>query len=256
MICAVDIGNTSTAAGLLAGAEVRARTSLRTDATAAPKAIWAEIARGLGDRIDVEGAIVCSVVPKATPAVMQAIRAGAGVEPVEFAAKTPIGITNRYEPPSDVGADRLANAYAAWKLYGLPAIIVDIGTALTVDCINEQAEYLGGVIAPGIGISLDALHNRTAMLPKVELEPPPRVLGTSTVSSIQSGVTHGHSLMIAGLVDKLRDELAFGPETRVIITGGYTAVLGPQLEAVSTLIEPELTLKGLALIHQAIARAR
>ena len=256
MILAVDIGNTSTAAGLMAGREVCAHTSLRTDAAAAPDAIWAEIAGGLGNKIDVEGAIVCSVVPKATPGMMEAIRTGAGVEPIEFTPETPIGITNRYEPQSDVGADRLANAYAAWKLYGLPAIIVDIGTALTIDCVTRDAEYLGGVIAPGIGISLDALHTRTAMLPKVELEPPPRVLGTSTVTSIQSGVTHGHSLMIAGLVDKLRDELKLGPETHVIITGGYTAILGPQIEAVSTLIEPELTLKGLALIHQAIARTQ
>jgi type III pantothenate kinase len=256
MICAVDIGNSSTAAGLMAGTEVHAHTSLPTNAAVAPEAIWTKLAKGLGDKSDVEGAIVCSVVPKATPNVMAAIRTGAGVEPVEFTADTPIGITNRYEPPSDVGADRLANAYAAWKLYGLPAIIVDIGTGLTVDCVNEQAEYLGGVIAPGIGISLDALHNRTAMLPKVELEPPPRVLGTSTVTSIQSGVTHGHALMIAGLVDKLRDELKFGPGTHVIITGGYTAILGPQIEAISTLIEPELTLKGLALIHRAITPTR
>jgi len=252
MILALDIGNTSTAVGLMAGREVRAHTSLRTDAAAGPKAIWAEMAGGLGDNI--EGAIVCSVVPKVTPGVMEAIRAGAGVEPVEFTAETPIGITNRYEPPSDVGADRLANAYAAWKLYGLPAIIVDIGTALTIDCVTRDAEYLGGVIAPGISISLDALHTRTAMLPKVDLEPPPRVLGTSTVTSIQSGITHGHSLMIAGLVNKLRDELKLGSEAHVIITGGYTAILGPQIEAVSTLIDPELTLKGLALIHQAIAR--
>ncbi len=255
MMLAVDIGNSSTAVGLMVGTEVRAHAGLRTDAAAAPDTIWAKIAKGLGDRIDIKGAIVCSVVPKATQAVLEAIRTGAGVEPIEFTAETPIGITNRYEPPSDVGADRLADAYAAWKLYGLPAIIVDIGTGLTVDCINEKAEYLGGVIAPGIGISLDALHTGAALLPKVELELPPRVLGTSTVTSIQSGVTHGHALMIAGLVDKLRDELGFGAEAHVIITGGYTAILGPQIKAVSTLIDPQLTLKGLALIHQAIARA-
>ena len=256
MILAVDIGNTKTAAGLVEGVEVRAQASARTDQKAFFTAIWADLADGLGNEPDVEGAIVCSVVPKATPGVMAAIRRGAGIEPIEFTAETPVGITNRYEPPSDVGADRLANAYAAWKLHGLPAIIVDSGTALTIDCVTCDAEYLGGVIAPGIGISLDALDNRTALLPRVELEPPPRVLGTSTVTSIQSGITHGHSLMIAGLVDKLRDELKFGPEARVIITGGYTAVLGPQIEAVSTLIEPELTLKGLALIHQAIAGAQ
>jgi type III pantothenate kinase len=199
-----------------------------------------------------DGAIVCSVVPTATSSVMRAIRERAGVEPVEFTAETPIGIANRYEPTSDVGADRLANAYAAWKLYGLPAIIVDIGTALTVDCINGAAEYLGGVIAPGIGISLDALHNRTAMLPQVELEAPPRVLGTSTVASIQSGITHGHALMIAGLVDKLRDELAFGEDVHIVITGGYTAVLGDQLRQVSSVIDPDLTLKGLGLIHEVL----
>jgi type III pantothenate kinase len=249
VILAVDIGNSKTAAGLVEGTAVRARASVRTDAGAAPDAIWEALSKGLGPNRAVDGATVCSVVPKATAAVMRAIREGAGVEPVEFTVETPIGITNRYEPPSDVGGDRLANAYAAWKLHGLPAIIVDIGTALTVDCINSKAEYLGGVIAPGIGISLDALHDRTALLPLVELEAPPRVLGTSTVTSIQSGIMHGHALMIAGLVDKLRNEPAFGAEARVVITGGYTAVLGDQLRQVSNLIDPDLTLKGLALIH-------
>ncbi len=252
MILAVDIGNTKTAAGLVEGTEVSARTAIWTDEKARPEVIWAELVADFGREPAVEGAIVCSVVPAATAAVMEAIRGGAGVEPVEFTTETPIGITNRYEPPGDVGADRLANAYAAWKLYGLPAIIVDIGTALTIDCITRDAEYLGGVIAPGIGISLDALHDRTALLPQVELEPPPQVLGTSTVASIQSGITHGHSLMIAGLVDKLRDELGFGAEAHVVVTGGYTAVLGAQLRQVSSLIDPDLTLKGLALIHDVL----
>jgi type III pantothenate kinase len=256
MILAVDIGNTKTAAGLMAGAEVRARANVRTDTSAAPEVLWAALAAGLGGKVRVDGAIVCSVVPKATARVVEAVRTGAGVEPVEFTATTPVGITNRYEPPGDVGADRLVNAYAAWKLHGLPAIIVDIGTALTIDCISREAEYLGGVIAPGIGISLDALHERTALLPRVELKPPARLLGTSTATSIQSGVTHGHAVMIASLVEGLRQELPGGREAHVVITGGYTAILRPQLEAVSTLIEPELTLKGLALIYEALARAQ
>ena len=260
MILAIDIGNTKTAAGLVEGTDVRARASAATNAaTNAPTnaqpalaAAWAKLCRDVGKAPRLDGAIVCSVVPKATPAVMQAVRELTGLEPIEYTAATPIGITVRYEPPSDVGADRLVNAYAAWQLHGLPAIIADIGTALTIDCINAKAEYLGGVIAPGIGISLDALHTRTALLPKVELEAPPRVLGTSTVTSIQSGVTHGHTLMIGGLIAKLRDELGFGPETQIIITGGYTVVLAPHLLQISDLIDPDLTLRGLALIHQRI----
>ena len=253
MILAVDIGNTKTAAGLLEGTDVRARASAPTDAKAAVQAIWAELQKTLGGKPSVKGAIVCSVVPKATAPAMEAIRELVSVEPVEFTAETPIGITNRYEPPGDVGADRLANAYAAWKLHGLPAIIVDIGTALTIDCINAEAEYLGGVIAPGIGISLDALHNRTALLPQVKLEPPPRVLGTTTAASIQSGITRGHTVMIASLVEALREELGFGPDAHVVITGGYTAVLEPHLRPISKLIDPDLTLRGLSLIHAALA---
>jgi len=256
MILAVDIGNTKTAAGLMAGAEVRAHADVRTDPQAAPERIWENLSAGLGETESIGGAIVCSVVPAVTPHVKAAIRGGTGVEPLEFTSDTPIGITNRYEPPGDVGADRLANAYAAWKLHGLPAIIVDIGTALTIDCLSRDAEYLGGVIAPGIGISLDALHDRTALLPRVKLEATPRVLGTSTVTSIQSGITHGHAQMIASLVSALRDELRFGPDAKVVITGGYTALLGPQLEPVSHLIDPELTLKGLALIHLALVGAK
>jgi type III pantothenate kinase len=252
MILAVDIGNTKTAAALMAGTEVQARANVRTDANASPEAIWSAFSGGVGAKARVEGAVVCSVVPKATAGVMAAVRTGAGVEPVEFTATTPVGITNRYEPPGDVGADRLVNAYAAWKLHGLPAIIVDIGTALTIDCISREAEYLGGVIAPGIGISLDALHERTALLPRVELKPPARLLGTSTVTSIQSGVTHGHTVMIASLVEGLRRELAGGEDAHVVITGGYTAVLGQRLRQVSEVIDPDLTLRGLALIYAAL----
>jgi type III pantothenate kinase len=256
MILAVDIGNTKTAAGLVEGTDVRARTSAPTDTRPELEAVWAELCRSVDNPPSISGAIVCSVVPKATAGVMEGVRKLAGVEPVEYTVAAPVGITVRYEPPGDVGADRLANAYAAWKLYGLPAIIVDIGTALTIDCINAKAEYLGGVIAPGIGISLDALHGRTALLPQVELRPPPRVLGTSTVTSIQSGITLGHSFMISGLVDALREELAFGPDGRVVITGGYTAILRRQLRRVSNLIDPDLTLKGLALIHQQVGSSR
>ena len=256
MILAVDLGNTKTAAGLVEGTDVRARASAATDARPALAAAWAKLCEAVGGAPRLDGAIVCSVVPKATPAVMQAVRELAGLDPVEYTAATPIGITVRYEPPSDVGADRLVNAYAAWQLHGLPAIIADIGTALTIDCINAKAEYLGGVIAPGIGISLDALHTRTALLPKVDLQPPPRVLGTSTITSIQSGITHGHMLMINGLITKLRDELGFGPETQVIITGGYTVVLAPQLLQISGLIDPDLTLRGLALIDDRIRASR
>ncbi|MBN1918036.1 MAG: type III pantothenate kinase [Verrucomicrobia bacterium] len=256
MILAVDIGNTKTALGLVEGTEVRARASALTDAQPALTAAWDGLCQTLSETPRLDGVIVCSVVPEATPSVMEAARALTGLEPVEYTAATPIGITVRYEPPSDVGADRLVNAYAAWQLHGLPAIIADIGTALTIDCINAEAEYLGGVIAPGIGISLDALHTRTALLPKVELQPPPRVLGVSTISSIQSGVTHGHMLMIAGLVAKLREELGFGQETQIIITGGYTVILAPRLLEISSLIDPDLTLRGLALIDKRIRPPR
>jgi type III pantothenate kinase len=129
-----------------------------------------------------------------------------------------------YENPAEVGADRIVNAVAAFEKYGGPCVIVDFGTATTFDCISKKGEYMGGVICPGIGISADALFQRTARLPRVEIRKPPRVIGTNTVGSLQSGLYYGYLGLVDGILERLRDEI--GEETRVIATGGLGALIG------------------------------
>jgi type III pantothenate kinase len=152
-----------------------------------------------------------------------------------------------YDSPADVGADRIVNAVAAYEKYGGPAIVVDFGTATTFDAVSAKGEYLGGVIAPGPGISADALFARTARLPRVEIKAPPRVIGTSTVGSIQSGLYYGYIGLIDGILERMIPEL--GPRTKVIATGGFSALIGTGTTHIQH-IDPNLTLEGLRLIHE------
>jgi len=157
------------------------------------------------------------------------------------------GIRILYENPLEVGADRIVNSVAAIVRVGAPAIVVDLGTATTFDAISPRGEYLGGVIVPGLVVSAEALFSRAAKLPRVDVRRPPRLIGRNTVHSIQSGLYHGYAAMINGMLKRIRAEMEGEP--RVVVTGGLSAVLADELEGVD-LIDPDLTLEGLRLIHQ------
>ena len=249
MIVTIDIGNTTTKFGFFEGKEPLFRLDTPSQSDSDVEDYWRPIRESLAPAAVIEGVILCSVVPSLTPVLSRLSLEKFGKEPIVFDSTSPTGLVNRCVPPEDVGADRLANAFAAWKIYGVPVILVDIGTAITVDMISEEAEYLGGVIAPGVEMAAEALSRKAALLPQVTLKPVEAVLGTDTLSAIRSGLTHGYAAMIVGLVNKLKEELAFPERAPVVLTGGHVALFRDLLSELPVTVDPNLTLKGLNLIY-------
>jgi type III pantothenate kinase len=260
VLLAVDLGNTSIKSGLFSGSALRARTrwpSRRELTATAARDSWLPwLAEQAVQQGELTAAIVCSVVPALTPVIAEGLRQLLGVAPVLVGPDTDTGIAVAGPDPLELGADRLVNAAAAWSLLrarALPSgkplsgqLVVDLGTATKLDVVSPRGELLGGVIAPGLETSLEGLVARAAKLRAVPLQAPARVLGQTTLSCVQSGVMHGHASLIDGLVARLRRELAFPCE--VLATGGYAPLIAPLTESLR-LIEPDLTLLGLAAIH-------
>jgi len=169
------------------------------------------------------------------------------VEPLFIDPAKNSGMPVRYDPPSDVGADRIVNGVAAFERYGGPCVVVDFGTATTFDAISREGEYLGGVICPGVQVSAEALFARAARLPRVEISRPEKVVGTSTVASIQSGLYFGYVGLVDGILRRMIAELGEG--TRVIATGGLASLIGKGTDLIEV-IDPDLTLEGLRLIYE------
>ena len=260
MLLALDIGNTNITLGTFrAGALV----SVRRAATA-PRATADELEAlvegllrldGLG-LSDMEAIAVASVVPALTGAVETIAERRSCPLLVATAGTVPLAI--RVDRPAEVGADRLVNALAAQRLYGTPAVVVDFGTATTLDAVATDGAYVGGAIAPGLELGLEALAARTAKLPRIELRAPDRAIGRDTVSAMQAGTVLGYRALAAGLLGQVRAELAEAAgippsEVRAILTGGLSAAPWARgLEGVDV-IDPELTLKGLAILHAEVA---
>ncbi len=196
---------------------------------------------------DVEDVVVTSVVPQVMYSMKNAFRKYLGKEPLVVQENLEIPIVNRYSNPAEVGADRLVNAFAALKKYGAPLIVVDFGTATTFDVIDASGAYLGGSIYPGIKVSLDALVGNTSKLPRVEIEPPAKVVGDNTVASIQSGIVYGYCGAVIHMLKLIRREL--GVEAKAVATGGLSGMIGRQTGAFAE-IDKSLTLDGLAMIYQ------
>ena len=195
----------------------------------------------------VNAVAVCSVVPPLTPTFVELCRANFGVEPLVVGAGTRTGIRILYDNPRDVGADRIADAAAALHLYGGPAIVVDMGTATVFDAISEKGEYLGGAIAPGLSVASDALFHSTSMLRRVDLAMPPQAIGKNTVHAIQSGLVLGSAEMVKGMVARFDRELGGG--SKVIGTGGLAALI-ERVANIFDVVDEDLTLAGLKLIHE------
>lgn len=194
---------------------------------------------------DIEGVAISSGVPPLT-ASLRTMSARLGFEAVVIEPGTKTGISILYDNPREVGADRIANAVGAFDLFGGPTVVVDFGTATTCDAVSANAEYLGGAIAPGIEVSLDALVGRASALSQVELKEPSSVLGKSTVESIQSGVMFGYASQVDGLCSRIQSEIG---EANVVATGGLSALIAP-LSASIDHVEPFLTLHGLRLVFE------
>lgn len=260
MLLVVDIGNTNITLGLVAGGALVATRRGGTQRATTSDELELLLAGllGLDGRFldAVTGIAVASVVPAQTAMIESvAARRSIGVL-VATAGTVPLAI--RVDRPGEVGPDRLVNALAAQRLYGTPAVVVDFGTATTFDCVGPDGAYVGGAIAPGLELGLEALAARTARLPRIELRTPDRAIGRDTVSAMQSGTVFGYQALATGLLARMRAELAeqagVAPETvHTILTGGLSAA--PWARAIEgvDVIDPDLTLKGLAILHAEVA---
>lgn len=256
MLLALDIGNSNVSLGLFRAGALLGTRRARTDTRATPDELELLVGGLLQlDGIaltDVDAISLASVVPALTDAV-EAIADRRGVQ-LMIASAGSVPVATRVERPDEVGADRLVNVLAAARLYGTPAVVMDLGTATTLECVAPDGAYVGGVIAPGLELGLDALAARTAKLPRVELRAPDRAIGRNTVHQIQAGTIFGYQALATGLLERVRGELAesagVGPlEVKAILTGGLSAEPWARALRGVDAIDPELTLKGLAILH-------
>jgi type III pantothenate kinase len=246
MFLAIDIGNTHTTLGLMKGQDVlrEYRVTTRRDATSDEIQILVRQLEGI-DRIapdEWDGAAVCSVVPSVDRAWMAALGRLMRAQPLLLSPLMPMPVRNVYNPPGDVGMDRLANAVAAFAKYGAPFIIVDLGTATTLDVVTKEGDYIGGVILAGLQTTAEALFQRAAKLPLVNIEPPTSAIGRSTVAAMQAGLFHGCIDAIEGSIRRIEKELGYS--CQIIATGGLANVLGRAMERLDA-VEPMLTLHGI-----------
>jgi type III pantothenate kinase len=251
VLLAIDIGNTNLTFGLFEGTALsltfRAET-VRSRTADEYAALLRQLAFVHDIQItDVSAAIIASVVPQLTEAVANAVQIAFGQTALVVGPGTKTGVAVRYDNPHDVGADRIVNAVAAFARHQGGVIVVDLGTATTFDCISPKGDYLGGVICPGVQISLDALMTRAAKLRPIDLVVPPRVVGKNTPHALQSGVVFGYASMIDGLVAKIKAELGF--PCHVLATGGLAGLLAPHCTSVDA-VDPNLTLDGLRILHE------
>jgi type III pantothenate kinase len=256
LIC-VDIGNSDTVIGVFQGERLDGFwrvTSARATVDEVDVLLGALLrARRGGERGKraYAGAVLCSVVPHLTLPWGEALARRSGAPPVEVSAANAKSLPIRYHDRTAVGADRIANALAVRALYGMPAIVVDLGTATTFDCVSKTGAYLGGVIAPGVGTSAEELFRRASRLPRVELRRPARALGRTTEESIQAGVLWGTAGQVDALVRRLALEMKGTPS--VIATGGWAAAIAPECETINR-VDEALTLKGMRLLWREVSR--
>ncbi len=252
MLLALDIGNTAITIGVFEGETLRARWSIATDVENLVDEyaiLLLNLLRtsGLGPG-DVDEAILGSVVPSLTPVFQEVCRRYFSVAPLVVDPGVRTGVRILYDSPRDVGADRVIDAVAAIKLYGPPLIVVDFGTATVFDAISKEGDYVGGAIAPGIGISMEALFERTAKLPRIELERPKTAIGKTTVSAMQSGIVFGYVGLIEGIAARMKEEL--GGDAKVVATGGLAPLIARETPIIQ-FVNVDLTLIGLRLIQEA-----
>jgi len=250
MLLCIDIGNTNIMLGLYDGGDLGPHWRLSTDHERMPDEFAMQLINLLNyvgvAREQISGVAIASGVPMLTSRWREVCRNYLHCEPLVISGRMHTGLTILYDNPDAVGADRIVDAVAAFRLYGGPTCIVDFGTATTFGAITAAGEYLGGAIAPGIGIAADALAQRAAKLPKVDIERPPSVIGRNTVHSMQSGLLFGYVGLVEGMVKRFKAEL--GLETKVVGTGGLAPLIAAETDAID-IIAPWLTLDGLRMLY-------
>lgn len=249
MILAIDVGNTNTVIGVFEGDKLLANYRISSDrgrtADESGMLLLHLLDYSSMPRAEITGTIVSSVVPPLISVFEAMCRKYFGHEPLVVGPGVKTGVSIRYENPKEVGADRIVNAVAGFEIYGGPLIIVDFGTATTFCAINAAGDYLGGVIAPGVMISSEALYSRAAKLPRVELVRPSSVIGRNTVSSMQSGIVYGFAGQVDAIVRRMKEEL--GADAKVVATGGLAEMIARESSEIQV-VNQYLTLEGLRLI--------
>lgn len=254
LLLAIDISNTGIKFGIypLKGDELRARWRIATvrEKTADEYAmLLTELCRNAGLRLEaIADVIVTCVVPQLTPVFQQLTTQYLGREAIFISSQLDLGIRLLVDNPRELGTDRIISALAAHRVYGGPAIVIQFGTATSFDCVSSEGDYLGGAIAPGLGISAEALARAGAQLYQVELVPPPAAIGKNTVNNMQSGIVFGHIGLVEGLVARLRKEMPEGERARVIAHGGLADVIANVTPSID-IVDPQLLLRGLRLAY-------
>ena len=251
MILTLDIGNTNIKTALFEGMEMRQYWRISTDRQRSSDELGLLLMNLLQynhiDRGQIDGIMMSSVVPQINFTVEHMCRNYFGIEPMKIEPGVRTGINIKYENPRELGSDRIANAVAAYELYGGPCITIDFGTATSFGVISERGEFLGGAICPGLKLAADALTERAAKLPRFELTKPESVIGRNTVTNMQAGIVYGYIGQVNYLIERMKKELN-APHAKVIATGGL-AVLVAEESNVIDVMDGLLTLKGLCLIH-------
>jgi type III pantothenate kinase len=246
MILLFDIGNTHTHVGLADDRRVLKQMDI-------PTLTWfgggaTALVKKFTGTAKIDGAVLCSVVPRATPLVRKTVRAVWKLDTLELNAKTIRGVGIDYPKPNSIGPDRLANAVAAKFHFGAPVVVVDFGTAVTFDVVNSAGDYVGGIIAPGLAAMTDYLHEKTALLPKIKIREIKSAIGKSTEQAMLVGAVHGYRGLVRELIGELKRELRV-KKLPVVATGGYAKLIAAKLPEISA-VDPDLTLEGLRLVWQ------
>lgn len=251
MILVIDVGNTNITMGIYQNDRLKWHWRLTSKIARTEDEVWLVLkvlCESVGLHLsDIKGLALGSVVPSVSTLFFRLVEKRLPVRFLEVSSNIKTGLVIKYEDPRAVGADRICNSVAGYHLKGGPLVIVDFGTATTFDVVSEKAEYLGGIIAPGLESAAGSLHRFAAKLPQVDLKFPPNLIGNTTETSIQAGLMYGGAEMVEGLIRRLKRKL--GESTHVIATGGLASVLLPELPSVES-VEPYLTLDGLHRLYK------